>query len=243
MTAPLVGIRVLDFGRYVAGPFCAALLGDMGAEVIRIERIGGGEDRGLTPLAADDGDAGALFVQLARGKRGMTLDPTTEDGRAITRRLLATADVVVANLPEAALVAMGLDADSVHAANPSAVLVTTDTYGPGPWADRPGFDGIGQVLSGAAHLSGTPGRPGKSAALWVDHLTGALNAFGVATALLQRRRTGIGEHVQTALLHSAMTVMAGSLIEEAVLAPDRPGTGNRSQTSGRRIWSPPLTAG
>ncbi len=223
---------MLDFGRYIAGPFCAALLGDVGAEVIRIERIDGGADRGITPLGPDDGDAGAMFVQIARNKRGMTLNPMKPRGRTITGQLIATADVVVANLPQMALQAMGLDAASVHAINPEVVLATTDTFGPGAWSDRLGFDGLGQVMSGAAHLSGPPDVPAKTYALWVDHLTGALSAFGVVTALLDRLSTGRGEHVQTALLHSALTVMSGSLAEQAIHQPNRVGTHNRSQTAG-----------
>ncbi|CAN5717655.1 CoA transferase [soil metagenome] len=212
-------------------------VGGFRAEVIRVERIDGAEDRGITPLAGDNGDAGAMFVQLNRNKRGMTLNPTKPRGREVTRRLLATADVVVANLPGQALTAMGLDAAAVHDVNPDIVLATTDAFGPGPWVDRLGFDGVGQVMSGAAHLSGPPDQPAKTVALWVDHLTGALSAFGIVTALLQRHTTGAGDHVQTALLHSALlhsalTVMAGSLAEQAVVQPDRVGSDNRAQTVG-----------
>src|SRR3954468_8442479 len=95
----LGGIRVLDFGRYIAGPFCAALLGDLGAEVIRIERIGGGEDRGLIPVGAGPGPGGAMFPAMTRNKLGMPLDPAAPKGREIVRKRVATADVVVANLP------------------------------------------------------------------------------------------------------------------------------------------------
>ncbi len=93
----LDGIRVLDFGRYIAGPYCAALLADLGADVIRIERIGGGEDRWVAPIT-DDG-VGTLYVTMNRNKRAMTLDPAVPEGREIVRKLVATADVVVANLP------------------------------------------------------------------------------------------------------------------------------------------------
>src|SRR5205085_2091373 len=103
----LGGLRVLDFGRYIAGPFCAALLGDLGAEVIRIERIGGGEDRGLIPVGAGPANelmgGGAMFLAMNRNKLGMTLDPASPNGREITRKLVASADVVVANLPPAVL--------------------------------------------------------------------------------------------------------------------------------------------
>ena len=107
MTAVLEGVRVLDFGRYIAGPFCATLLSDLGADVIRIEKVDGGEDRWTTPVAK--GGDGAGFMQWGRNKRGMTLNPRTRDGSEILKRLVATADVVIANLPPATLVEMGLD--------------------------------------------------------------------------------------------------------------------------------------
>ena len=103
MAGVLDGIRVLDFGRYIAGPFCAALLGDLGAEVIRIERIGGGEDRPFIPVGASPEGGGAMFLAMNRNKRGMTLDPAAPKGREIVRKLVAQADVVVANLPPAVL--------------------------------------------------------------------------------------------------------------------------------------------
>src|SRR6202011_2329856 len=98
MSGVLEGIRILDFGRYIAGPFCAALLGDLGAEVIRIERIGGGEDRCFIPVGAEaaiapNGGGGAMFLAMNRNKRGMTLDPASPQGREIVKQLVATADV------------------------------------------------------------------------------------------------------------------------------------------------------
>lgn len=225
----LDGVRVLDFGRYVAGPMCAALLADVGADVIRVERIGGANDRTLMPIDAA-GEVGAMYVQANRGKRSLLLDSRGEDGGEVLQRLLSTADVVVANLPERALRVIGLDAASVHAVAPAAVLVTTDAFGPGPWGQRPGFDGVGQVMSGAAHLSGMPDQPDRSAALWVDYGTAALAAFGAVTALLGRRDHGGGEHVHTSLLHTALTVTGSWLTEESVLGLGRVATANRSQT-------------
>src|ERR1700739_634149 len=105
----LEGIRVLDFGRYIAGPFCAALLGDLGAEVIRIERRDGGEDRGMIPVGAGANGGGAMFIAMNRNKLGMTLDPAAPKGREIVRKLVATADVVVANLPPHVLCSRALD--------------------------------------------------------------------------------------------------------------------------------------
>src|SRR5436853_6599686 len=116
MAGVLEGIRVLDFGRYIAVPYCAALLAEHGAEVIRIEKREGSEDRYQAPVA-ETGE-GALFMQINRNKLGMTLDPMRPEGQAVVRRLVETADVVIANLPPQTLVAMQLDYDSLKAVKP-----------------------------------------------------------------------------------------------------------------------------
>ena len=124
---PLKGIRVLDVGRYIAGPYCAALLADYGAEVIRIEAPGGNYDRYTVPVA-DDGSS-EMFMQMNRAKRCLTLKPGSPEGREIVRRLVDTAAVVIANLPHDALVKLGLDHDSLSAINPRAVSYThPDVY-------------------------------------------------------------------------------------------------------------------
>ena len=161
MTAVLEGVRVLDFGRYIAGPFCATLLADLGADVIRIEKVDGGEDRWTTPVA--EGGDGAGFMQWGRNKRGMTLNPRTRDGADILKRLVATADVVIANLPPATLVEMGLDYASLVAIRPDVILTTATAFGgPGPYAERVGFDGVAQAMSGNMHLTGEAGHPTKN---------------------------------------------------------------------------------
>src|ERR1700744_1110692 len=143
MPGVLDGVRVLDFGRYIAGPYCASLLAEHGAEVIRIEKRDGSEDRHQVPLPG--AEVGGLFLQMNRNKRGMTLDPMTEAGREIVRKLVATADVVVANLPPQTLVAMGLDEASLRAVKPDIILTTVSAFGEGgPYSERVGFDGVGQ---------------------------------------------------------------------------------------------------
>ncbi|MEL7028618.1 MAG: CoA transferase, partial [Pseudomonadota bacterium] len=117
---PLQGVRVLDFGRYIAGPYCAALLAEFGADVIRIERRSGGEDRYVSPVS-EHGD-GSLFLQMNRNKRSIALDPKSEGGRVIIRKLVETADVVVANLPASTLEKMGLSYDQLCKVNPSIIL-------------------------------------------------------------------------------------------------------------------------
>lgn len=124
MSGVLKGIRVLDFGRYIAGPYCAALLAEHGADVIRIEKLEGSEDRYVAPIT--ETQDGALFMQMNRNKRGMTLNPMAPEGKEIVRKLVATADVVVANLPPQTLQSMHLDYDSLRAVKPDIILTTAD---------------------------------------------------------------------------------------------------------------------
>jgi crotonobetainyl-CoA:carnitine CoA-transferase CaiB-like acyl-CoA transferase len=236
MTGPLDGIRVVDFGRYIAGPFCAALLADFGADVIRVEKRDGREDRTLIPLSEnDDGTPreGAMFLQMNRNKRSLTLDPATPKGREVVRRLVANADVVVANLPGETLKSLGLDYESVSAINPRVILAVVSAFGlEGPYANRVGFDGIAQAMSGSTWFSGTDDQPVRAAAPYVDFGTASLTALGVVTALRARDQTGKGQLVEGALLRTALTFFSTMLIEESVLHPARTPTLNRSQTSG-----------
>ena len=231
MTGVLDGIRVLDFGRYIAGPYCAALLGDLGAEVIRIEKLDGSEDRFLLPVAASG--EGAMFMMMNRNKLGLTLNPMKPEGREVVRKLVATADVVVANLPYDTLTAMGLDYDSLTAVKPDIILTTVSCFGSeGPYASRVGFDGIAQVMCGSVYLGGRPGDPIKSEAPWVDFGTASLSAFATMAALMERNRTGQGQMVEGALLRTALTFHDAMLIEQAVMGKDREAIGNRGYNGG-----------
>ena len=139
MPGVLEGIRVLDFGRYIAGPFCGTMLGDLGAEVIRIEKLEGSEDRWVTPVTEDG--QGAMFLQMGRNKRGLTLNPMKPAGREIVKKLVAVSDVVIANLPYEDIKKMGIDYDTLSSINPRIILATNSTFGSeGPYATRVGFD-------------------------------------------------------------------------------------------------------
>jgi len=236
MAGPFEGIRVVDFGRYIAGPYCAALLGDLGADVIRVEKREGREDRTLVPLAEnEDGTPreGAMFLQMNRNKRSMTCDPMNIAGREVVRRLIADADVVVANLPAETLKAMGLDWDNVSKVNPRAILAVGTAFGlEGPYSGRVGFDGVAQAMSGMAYFSGTEDQPVRAAAPWVDFGTASLLALGVAAALRAREQTGRGQLVEGALLRTALTFFSPTLIEEDALRINRIPSLNRSQTAG-----------
>ncbi|MGH8595024.1 MAG: CaiB/BaiF CoA transferase family protein, partial [Gammaproteobacteria bacterium] len=230
MDQVLYGIRVLDFGRYIAGPYCAALLADLGADVIRIERLGGGEDRAFLPVG--EGGVGALFLTMNRNKRGMTLDPACAEGRAIVKRLVATTDVVVANLPPDVLRHLELDLASLRAIKPDIILTTVTAYGAGgPASHKHGFDGIGQAMSGAVYLTGTPEQPVRSSVPWVDCGTASLAAFGTLAALMSRQRTGRGQKVEAALLRTAIAFNNPMLLEQQQTHSDRQAILNRGFTS------------
>jgi len=233
----LSGVRVLDFGRYIAGPYCAALLGDLGAEVIRVEKREGSEDRFIQPIvpgaASGEGGEGAMFLQVNRNKRGLTLDPMTETGRAIVRRLVETADVVVANLPPSTLKSMGLDYESLVEVKPDIILTMVSAFGHGgPYSERTGFDGIAQAMVGAAYLTGYPEEPVKSYAPWVDFGTASLSAFGTLAALMERARSGKGQVVEGALLSTALAFFNFHLIEQDLRKINRVAIGNKSPYAG-----------
>jgi crotonobetainyl-CoA:carnitine CoA-transferase CaiB-like acyl-CoA transferase len=230
MNDVLAGVRVLDFGRYIAGPYCAALLADLGADVIRVERRGGGEDRWVAPVGPDR--VGAMYLVMNRNKRAMTLDPSSPRGREIVRKLVATADVVVANLPPDVLRGLALDLESLRRVKPDIILTTVTAFGAGgPWSHKHGFDGIGQVMCGSAYLTGTPEQPLRASVAWVDYGTASLSAFGTLAALMARQKTGRGQKVEGALLRTAVAFNNPALVEQQVIRPDRVATLNRGQTS------------
>ena len=226
----LKGYRVLDFGRYIAGPFCGALLSDFGAEVIRVERIKGSEDRFTTPVSEDED--GSMFLQMNRNKLGFTLNPMKPEGKEIIAKLTKTADVVIANLPEKTLEAMGLDFESLSRVNPKIILTSNTAFGTsGPYADRVGFDGVAQAMSGSMDMTGSPDLPTKNYAPYVDFCSASLAAFGTCMALMEREKTGKGQRVQTSLLATALTMTNGLIIEQELLNINREATFNRGQTA------------
>src|SRR5690348_16956899 len=230
MGGVLEGVRVLDCGRYIAGPYCATLLAEFGAEVIRVEKRDGSEDRFVAPVG--EGGEGALFLQINRNKKCITLDPMKAEGQEVTRRLVKTADVVVANLPPQTLRAMKLDYDSLKAIKPDIILTTATAFGgPGPWSDRVGFDGVGQVMSGSVYMTGAGDPPYRAAVNWVDFGSALHCAFGTLAALIERGKSGRGQIVEGALLATALSFTNATLIEQAVIAANRVPTGNLGQTA------------
>jgi crotonobetainyl-CoA:carnitine CoA-transferase CaiB-like acyl-CoA transferase len=225
VAAPLEGIRVVDFGRFIAGPYCGMLLADLGADVIRIDRRQGSEDRYTGPVT-EHGEGGA-FISLNRNKRSLTLDLSQPQSGEIVRRLAASADVVLANLPIAVLRKNRLDYDSLRAVNPRIILARVSTFGPdGPYAHRVGFDTIAQAMSGAMSLTGFPETPVRAQVPFEDYGTALHAAFGILAALLHRERTGEGQVVDASLFATGVTFMQAFLAERAVTGIRRTQRGN-----------------
>ena len=228
----LNNIRVLDFGRYIAGPYCGALLGDLGAEVIRIERLNGSEDRYIHPLKEEGGE-GAMFMQMNRNKKGMTLNPTKEGASDIVEKLIKSADVVIANLPPQTLKRMGIDYETISKYNPGIILTTVSAFGAGgPYSERVGFDGVGQAMSGAAYLTGNDDEPVKAYSPYIDYGTASLTAMGTLAAFIEKNKTGKGQIVEGALFATSLAFMNTHLIEQSITKKNRKAIGNRSPYAG-----------
>jgi crotonobetainyl-CoA:carnitine CoA-transferase CaiB-like acyl-CoA transferase len=225
MAGPLEGVRVFDFGRFIAGPYCAMLLADFGADVIRVERRDGGEDRKVGPVT--ESGEGGLFLNCNRNKRGLTLDLGHSLAAEVVRRLVRTADIVVVNLPLEVMKRIGLDYESLRSVKPDIILVMASAFGPdGPYAERVGFDGVAQAMSGAMSLTGFPGPPVRSIVSWADYGTALHGAFGAMTALYHRQKTGQGQLIDVSLIATGITFMTPLLAEFKTMGIRREQLGN-----------------
>ena len=229
MNSVLSDIRVLDFGRFIACPYCGMLLADMGAEVIRIERPGGEEDR-TVGLTGPNGE-NMSYPGLARNKKGITLNLFKSDkAKAVFGDLVRKSDVVIHNFaPEAARMA-GLTYDDLKKTKPDIILVAMSCFGStGPYADRTGFDFVAQAMSGAMRVGGYPDKdPIRAFINPMDFGTGTAAAFGTMAALRHRDKTGEGQAVDLALLQTALNYTASSVAEMDVLGVPKPIIGNRA---------------
>lgn len=231
MAGILEGIRVLDFGRWIAGPYCAHILAGFGADVIRVERPKGEDDRYLMPVT-DHGE-GAQFLQCNGGKRCLTLQMTSPEGRGVVQRMISQADVVIANYSPGALKYFGLDYETLKDIKKDIILASASAYGSeGDLAERIGFDGVGQAVSGAIYLTGEPGKPYRAATAPIDFSTSLSLAYGTLAAIIGRMRTGEGAHVEASLVGTSLNITNQILMEEATGFRHREPTGNRSPMSG-----------
>jgi crotonobetainyl-CoA:carnitine CoA-transferase CaiB-like acyl-CoA transferase len=217
MTAaqPLAGIKVLELARILAGPWAGQMLADLGADVVKAERPGAGDDtRGWGPPFVEgvDGEplSAAYFHSCNRGKRSIAVDFETGEGQAIVRRLAEHADVVVENFKVGGLAKYGLDYAGLKAVNPRLVYCSITGFGQtGPYAPRAGYDFIIQAMGGIMDLTGeADGEPQKPGVAFADIFTGIYSVIGILAALRQRDATGVGSHVDMALLDVQTSVLA-----------------------------------
>jgi crotonobetainyl-CoA:carnitine CoA-transferase CaiB-like acyl-CoA transferase len=222
---PLRGVRVLDLSRVLAGPLCAMILGDLGADVIKVERPEtGDETRGWGPPFDDRGES-AYFLSINRNKLGVTADLSTESGRALVRRLLADADVVIDNYRRGALSAFGLDPETIRADRPELVWLTISGFGNA--SDRAGYDVVIQAEQGWMSITGpVDGTPSKVGVALVDVITAKDAVAAILAALVARGRSGAGARLEVSLAASATAALVNVAQNVLVTGPDARRWGN-----------------
>ncbi|HJX70120.1 MAG TPA: CoA transferase [Dehalococcoidia bacterium] len=206
----LEGIRVIDFSRMLAGPYCSELLAQMGADVIRVERPGGEIDR-IGGIPMGDTTWAFFFLHTACNKKCITLNLQSDKGKEIAKELVKRSDVILHNLPPEAAKATGLlEYEALKEVNPSIIFAALTGFGQsGPYKNKLAFDVVLQAMSGAMSLTGFPDKPPTRASVsYIDLGTGLLTAFGIMLALYHRERTGIGQMVDTALIDTATSFIA-----------------------------------
>lgn len=211
---PLEGITVLDFTRFLAGPFATSLLGDLGARVIKIERRGTGDDMRWTDrVYGEQTDTGSYFMGINRSKRSVTLDVTRPEGREVALRLAARSDVVIHNFRPGIVERLGIDYASVCAVRPDVVYVSISSFGEsGPLADKPGMDIVVQAMGGVMGLTGDPASGPIRVGVPIADFTGAfLSLSAVLLGLLVRQRTGSGQKIEVPLLNGQVALLANYL--------------------------------
>ncbi|MEM7327747.1 MAG: CaiB/BaiF CoA-transferase family protein [Pseudomonadota bacterium] len=223
---PLVGLRVLELGQLIAGPFCGQLLGDFGAEVIKIEapdRPDPARDWGAVKV----NDESVFWAIIARNKKSLTLNLRVQKGQDILKRLVSTADVLVENFRPGTLEKWGLGPDVLHQINPRLVITRVSGYGQtGPESHKPGYASVGEAKGGLRYLIGEPDRPPARAGVSLgDTMTGTFAALGTMMALYHREKSGRGQIVDAAIYESVMAFMESLLPEFALAGHTRERTG------------------
>jgi len=204
----LDGIRVIDLSRVIAGPWCGALLADLGADVIKVEDTGPGDESRTWP-PHKDGEA-AAYLLFNRNKRGIALDLKTPEAVEVVKRLVTGADVLVENFRTGTMESFGLGYDVLAAINPRLIYCSVSAFGrTGPRKDSPGYEALMQAFSGIMSITGEPGgQPVRAGVSFLDLTTGILCALGISNAIIQRQRTGLGQRVDGSLLETAVSLLA-----------------------------------
>lgn len=243
-TQALQGIRVLDLSRVLAGPFCGQILGDLGAEVIKVERPGVGDDGriyGFSSLKDSDGNStreSAFYISANRNKKSVTANLSKPEGQELIRRLVAESDVLIENFKVGNLKRYGLDYESLKDINPRLIYCSITGYGQtGPLAPRPGYDGLFQTMGGMMAVTGIPeGEPGagplKAGPSLVDVFTGHNAAISILGALNQRHVTGKGQYIDVALLDCSVAMISHIMQDYLVSGEAPPRLGNGGNGGG-----------
>jgi crotonobetainyl-CoA:carnitine CoA-transferase CaiB-like acyl-CoA transferase len=210
-TGALQGIKVVELGQLIAGPFCGQLLGDMGADIIKVEPPGEGDPMRIW----GQGDEKVQWEIIARNKRSVSANLRIAEGQDLVRRLIAKADILVENFKPGTMEKWGLGPDRLHAENPGLIIARMSGYGQtGPYSNRAGFGGIGEAMGGWRYIVGEPDRPPSRMGVSIgDTLTATYGCMGVLAALHVREKTGKGQVVDTALYESVLQVMEGLVPE------------------------------
>jgi crotonobetainyl-CoA:carnitine CoA-transferase CaiB-like acyl-CoA transferase len=221
---PLAGVRVADFTRVLAGPFATMSLGDLGADVVKVENVQGGDDTRTWGPPFHDGES-AYYLCANRNKRSLALDMRSEAGREVARRLIAEADVVVHNLRSRSAAKLGLAYDDVRRVRPDVVYCGISGYGEA--SDRPGYDYILQAVGGLMSITGEPdGEPMKVGVALTDLFTGLYAVIGIQAALAERARSGLGQSVDLALYDSSLVMLANVASNALIAGVDATRFGN-----------------
>ncbi len=229
-TGPLAGLRVLDLTRVLAGPTCTQMLGDLGAEVIKIEKPGAGDDtRGFAPPFMPGTRESAYFVGVNRNKRSVTVDIAKPEGQAIVKQLLASCDILAENFKVGALAKYGLGYEQVHAEFPRVIYCSITGFGQtGPYAPRPGYDSLVQAMGGVMSLTGEPdGLPQKVGIPVADLFAGLYGCIGILAALRHREQTGIGQQVDIGMLDTHVAWLANQGMNYLATGEIPPRLGNQ----------------
>lgn len=207
---PLAGIKVIEFTHMVMGPTVGHILAGLGAEVIRIEPIGGDRTRRLL------GSGAGYFPMYNRGKRSICLDLKSAEGKAVARDLCASADVLVENFRPGALDRLGLSFEALSAINPRLIYCSEKGFLPGPYEDRTALDEVAQMMGGLAYMTGPPGRPLRAGSSVVDVTGGMFGVIGILAALEERHRTGKGQKVVASLFETTVYLVGQHMAQFAV---------------------------
>ena len=240
--APLVGIKVLDLTRVLAGPWCTQNLADLGADVIKIERPGSGDDtRGWGPpyikdAHGNDTTEAAYYASANRNKRSVALDIATERGASLERELARQSDILVENFKVGGLRKYGLDYESIKEINPGLIYCSITGFGhTGPYASRPGYDFMIQGMGGLMSITGERddlpgGGPQKAGVAVADLMTGMYSSVGILAALFERTRSGFGQHIDMALLDCQVAMLANQNLNYMTTgrAPERAGNAHQN---------------